>query len=81
MFVKTVGYFWEKEFTPMSFLRGIGPLGSSSLLKGFVTKRMGRVEKDPLHLEALTNYMKEILMRPQSGEKALHHILEPGAWA
>jgi len=81
MFVKTVGYFWENQYTPMTFLRGIGPLGSHKLLRGFVMKRMGRVHNDPEHIEALTNYMKEILLRPQCGEKALHHILEPGAWA
>lgn len=74
-FVKTVGFFWERHFTPMYFLRGIGPLGSTSLLRKFVTGRMCRVHNSPEKIEALTAYMQEILMRPCSGEAALHHLL------
>lgn len=69
---------WNKNFTPQSFVRGVGPVGPR-LAHGYVNARFNYLPDAERIL--LGEYLYQISADNGSGEYALSGILSPGAWA
>jgi len=75
---KVLMFFWVKNITPVQILRKVGPL-SWFMIKFFVNDRFQELTLE--ELAHVKDYLEQINLMPASGELALVHILEPGAWA
>jgi cardiolipin-specific phospholipase len=77
--LKTVNYLWvKKNVTPGSMLRKAGPF-SGKLIRLYTRKRLASLPLE--EIKVLEKYLEQINLLPGSGEFALVHILEEGAWA
>lgn len=87
-FFKFLRNQWSKGVTINGFLQYLGP-GAYSMVDWVIGKRydgdrlMGitGISNDDDTKDLAVDYMHQILTAPPAGEKALNHILEPGAWA
>mmetsp|Transcript_19611 Transcript_19611/g.36051 ORF Transcript_19611/g.36051 Transcript_19611/m.36051 type:complete len:327 (-) Transcript_19611:2451-3431(-) len=76
--LKSAYYLWKKGITPASLLRIAGPF-STKLVKLYSRKRLRNIPEN--ELVAIESYLEMINLLEGSGEYALVHILEVGAWA
>ena len=65
--------YWEKRKTPHSAYKSMGFIGRS-FLKRFVEKRFNRPKNES---KWMYRFLKNILLMPESSEKALHSLLKP----
>ncbi|KAI8139653.1 Alpha/Beta hydrolase protein [Fennellomyces sp. T-0311] len=71
-------YLWDKNVTPMSIVRSIGPFGAS-LVNSYTTRRFAHLDTPERH--DLYDYIYNITNASGSGEYALAAVLAPGAYA
>jgi len=72
-------YMYRKKVSPFSIMRKSSRLIAPCFLKGYMKRRLSMIEGK--ENKVLGNHLYQILMRKGSGEYALLHILELGAWA
>merc|ERR1712093_738749 len=78
LFIKVARKFWEWNFTWQGIVRAAGPKGPDLMAK-IARKRFPKEE--PETVERMATYLYQTTALKGSGEYALNHILEPGAWA
>ncbi|KAI8064803.1 Alpha/Beta hydrolase protein [Gilbertella persicaria] len=71
-------YLWDRNVTPMSIVRMIGPFGAN-LVHSYTSRRFAHLDEDEQH--DLYDYLYNITSSSGSGEYALAAILAPGAVA
>ncbi|KAG0256151.1 hypothetical protein DFQ27_005876 [Actinomortierella ambigua] len=71
-------FSWERNITPQSIMRFVGPLGPS-LVASYTSRRFAHLEED--EQKDLNSYIYHISSKSGSGEYALSTILAPGAYA
>lgn len=71
-------YLWDRNVTPMSIIRLIGPFGPS-LVHTYTSRRFAHLTEGEQH--DLYDYLYNITSSTGSGEYALAAILAPGAYA
>ncbi|CAO3646773.1 unnamed protein product [Mucor hiemalis] len=71
-------YLWDRNVTPMSIIRMIGPFGPS-LVHTYTSRRFAHLTEGEQH--DLYDYLYNITSSTGSGEFALAAILAPGAYA
>ncbi|KAI7903284.1 Alpha/Beta hydrolase protein [Cokeromyces recurvatus] len=71
-------YLWDRNVTPMSIIRWIGPFGPS-LVYSYAARRFAHLDESEQH--DLYDYLYHITSSSGSGEFALAAILAPGAYA
>ncbi|KAK4518299.1 uncharacterized protein ATC70_001651 [Mucor velutinosus] len=71
-------YLWDRNVTPMSIIRMIGPFGPS-LVHTYTSRRFAHLTEGEQH--DLYDYLYNITASTGSGEFALAAILSPGAYA
>ncbi|KAI8351492.1 Alpha/Beta hydrolase protein [Choanephora cucurbitarum] len=73
-----VTYLWDRNVTPMSIVRMIGPFGPS-MVHNYTSRRFAHLDESEQH--DLYDYLYNITSSSGSGEFALAAILSPGAFA
>ncbi|GAQ91164.1 lysophosphatidic acid acyltransferase/triacylglycerol lipase/phosphatidylcholine hydrolase, CGI-53 homolog [Klebsormidium nitens] len=77
-------FIWERNVTPQGFIRSIGPMGPR-FVRGYTSVRFGsRAQGEPFTEEErqlFTEYMYHTIAARGSGELALKHIFQLGAYA
>ncbi|KAI9468508.1 MAG: Alpha/Beta hydrolase protein [Benjaminiella poitrasii] len=73
-----VTYLWDRNVTPMSIIRCLGPFGPS-LVYNYASRRFAHLDESEQH--DLYDYLYHITSSSGSGEFALAAILAPGAYA
>lgn len=71
-------YLWDRNVTPMSIVRMIGPFGAS-LVHTYTSRRFAHLDESEQH--DLYDYLYHITSSNGSGEFALAAVLAPGAFA
>ena len=66
-------FIWEKKNTPNSIFKSNGCLGKF-VLKRYVS---GRFKRPKIESALMYEYLKNILLMPESSEKSLHYLLAP----
>mmetsp|Transcript_40556 Transcript_40556/g.160866 ORF Transcript_40556/g.160866 Transcript_40556/m.160866 type:complete len:314 (-) Transcript_40556:1418-2359(-) len=74
-----VFFLWRLNFTPQWFMRIGGNLFGKNLALRFVKSRFPDMTEE--QTKVMCEYLYWISVPPASGEYAINHILEPGAWA
>lgn len=73
-FANMITSLFQKGYTPMSIIRGIGPFGPS-LVRRYTSRRFAHL--DPQELNDLDSYLFNISAQSGSGEYALSRLLLP----
>ncbi|ODV88965.1 hypothetical protein CANCADRAFT_53297 [Tortispora caseinolytica NRRL Y-17796] len=73
-----LGYLWEKNVSPFTFVRIAGPIGPR-LVSGWSSRRFSQLNESLA--QALHDYSYRIFSAKGSGEYALTYLLAPGAFA
>ncbi|KAI9490194.1 Alpha/Beta hydrolase protein [Zychaea mexicana] len=71
-------YLWDKNVTPMSIVRTVGPFGAS-LVNSYTSRRFAHLDTPERY--DLYDYIYNITASTGSGEYALAAVLKPGAFA
>jgi cardiolipin-specific phospholipase len=71
-------YLWDRNVTPMSIVRMIGPFGAS-LVHTYTSRRFAHLDESEQY--DLYDYLYHITSSNGSGEFALAAVLAPGAYA
>lgn len=78
LYKKLISFCWRKNISPLNLVRKSGPF-SKQFIKMYTQRKL--LDTTQKTVRALVNYLEQIVLLPGSGEYALTHILEPGAWA
>ncbi|EGW30089.1 uncharacterized protein SPAPADRAFT_63713 [Spathaspora passalidarum NRRL Y-27907] len=78
---KIIDFMWERNFSPFSIVRNLGPI-KSKMISGWTTHRFAHVYyQDQQHFQNVHDYMYRIFNGKGSGEYALTRVLGVGALA
>lgn len=78
---KTIRWLWEKNVSPFSLVRKLGPI-RSKMISGWTTSRFAHVYyQNPEHFQNIHDYFYRIFNGGGSGEFAITRILSFGALA
>jgi len=75
---RTVGFFWERSFTPQGLIRFVGPWGPK-LVRAYTDRRFPYLEDEEASI--FRDYAYHFNARKASAEAGLHCVLDVGAWA
>lgn len=78
---KLMRYLWERNFSPFSIVRHVGPL-RSKWISGWTKRRFSHVYyQDPQHYQVIHDYIYRVFNAKGSGEYAITRVLDYGALA